>query len=248
MERVGELEVQSATESLIDWWAMAGVTNAVAEEPVNWLQPARPPASPVAQIAELEAAAPAWPQSLDAFHDWLAADGGLPELAWPQMSGRSRRILPVGQRVPSLMVVCDMPDPEDMETGTLLSGEAGKLFDAMLAVIGSQRSDVYLSSLAVARPAGGIISENDAAQLANRMRHHMALVAPRQVLVMGDKASRALLPTVDAGNIIGLRPLNHQGGILNSVAIMHPRVLLKQPTAKMQVWRQLQLLKKAQAE
>ncbi|MGK2911208.1 MAG: uracil-DNA glycosylase family protein [Sphingobium sp.] len=158
------------------------------------------------------------------------------------MSGQSRRILPSGSTAPSLMVISDIPDTGDMESGTLLSGDIGRLFDAMMNAIGLDRSKIYLSSLAIARPTGGFINEDEARQLTLRICHQIALVAPTRVLLLGDKTSRALLPTVDGGNIVGLRPLNHEGGTLDAIAISHPRFLLKQPLAKMGSWRQLQLL------
>lgn len=144
------------------------------------------------------------------------------------------------------MVISDIPDIEDMAAGTLLTGDIGRLFDAVMAAIGLDRTKIYLSSLAIARPTGGLISEGDAVRLTSRMRRHIALVAPSRVLLLGDKASRALLQTVDGGNGIGLRPLNHEGGTLDAIAISHPRFLLKQPSAKMGSWRQLQFLIEAE--
>lgn len=248
MDFVGELESEAAVDSLIDWWDLAGVTHAVSEEPVNWLQPAhRLKAAANAPLQHLiDASPPTWPDTLDAFHNWLANDQSLLEMSWPQLSGRYQRVIPVSRIAPALMVIADMPDPDDLESGQLLSGDAGRLFDAMMAAIGLQGTDIYLSSLAVLRPTGGIFSDSDAAQLANRMRHHIALVGPRRVLLLGDKTNRALLPTVDGGNVIGLRPLNHDGGSVDSIATLHPRLLLKQPAAKMGCWRQLQHLIEAQ--
>jgi uracil-DNA glycosylase len=249
MDFVGEFNATSSVESLIDWWETAGVVGAVSEEPVNWLQPRTAPSSSAVDAAASPLTAsiePVWPESLAAFQDWLACDDSLPELAWPQLSGQSKRVLPAGPTAPLLMVVCDMPDIEDVETGTLLGGSAGLLFDAMLNAIGLARAEVYTSSLALTRPAGGIVNDNDLAQLANRMRHHIALVGPKKLLLLGDKVSRALIPTVDVKNVNGLRLVNHDRGTLDAVATMHPRVLLKQPVAKMGCWRQLQLLIEAQ--
>ncbi|AUW58536.1 uracil-DNA glycosylase [Sphingobium sp. SCG-1] len=243
MDFAGESQIEVSVDTLIDWWDLAGVTQAVSEIPVNWLQPPRPAAisdMPVERAVQLPTAS--WPDTLEAFQGWLATDMGLLEMSWPQLSSRTRRAVPTGEAAPTLMVISDMPDPEDNEAGTLLNGEAGRLFDAMMAAVGLKRSDIYLSSLAVLRPAGGIFSDSDAAQLADRMRHHIALVGPRRLLLLGDKTKHALLQTVDAGNAIGLRPLNHKGGSVDSIATLHPRLLLKQPAAKMGCWRQLQLL------
>ncbi|CAH0355993.1 hypothetical protein SPH9361_03847 [Sphingobium sp. CECT 9361] len=241
----GDHEANTAVESLIDWWEMAGVTSIVSETPVNWLQPVPPPTAPRIDTA-LVLLPPVLPASLETFHEWLATDMALPELAWPQLTGQAKRVLPVGSPAPSLMVICDMPDIADMEGGALLSGDVGRLFDAMMCAIGQKREHLYITSLALMRPTGGIIGESDGVQLANRMRHHISLVGPRRVLILGDKTSRALLPTVDEENVFSLRPLNHEGGTVDAIATSHPRFLLKQPSAKRGCWRQLQLLIEAQ--
>lgn len=241
----GEYEANVAVESLIDWWALAGVTSAVSESPVNWLQPS-PRIDAIATSDAVASVETHWPDTLDGFHNYLAGDAGLPEMAWPQFSGENKRILPVGPTVPALMIICDMPDADDMMAGHLLSGDSGRLLDAMMAAIGLDRSGIYLSSLAIARPAGGMVTDVDSARLAQRMRHHISLVGPRRILLLGEKASRALLPTVDGMNPTGLRPVNHDGGTIDAIATSHPRLLLKHPAAKMGCWRQLQLLIEAQ--
>lgn len=91
-----------------------------------------------------------------------------------------------------------------------------------------------------------MLSETDAAALARRMSRHISIVAPRRVLLMGDKTGRALLPMIDAANSNGLGLLNHEGGKVEVMTVSHPRLLLKQPAAKLQCWRQLQFLIEAQ--
>lgn len=223
------------------WWALAGVDSAVSETPVNWL---RPVLSPTATARALNRPAPAddippdtLPNRLDAFHAWLADSPVLQEAAWA-----GPRILPSGPAAVPLMVVCDMPDIADGERGALLSGDAGELFDAMLAAIGLARENIYLSSLALTRPPGGILSDTDEAILAARMRHHIKLAGPRRLLLLGERTNRALMTAGATQRISGLRSVNHGGGTVEAIAIRHPRFLLKQPTAKADSWRALQYL------
>ncbi len=144
------------------------------------------------------------------------------------------------------MVIADMPDPEDGDAGQLFSGDAGHLFDAMMRAIGLSRADLYLCTLATARPAGGLFSPADSAQLAFRMRRQIALVQPKRLLLLGDKTNRALLSANDMANPVrsakSLHALNHEGGIVDAVATFHPRLLLRQPAAKAESWRALQNL------
>ncbi|WP_164847444.1 uracil-DNA glycosylase family protein [Sphingobium algorifonticola] len=250
---MGVDRAQSAAASLIDWWALAGVSHTVSETPVNWLAPiagrdAAASSAPVhAPLADVASARALMPETLDAFHAWLARDTTLVEAQWPQLDAQARRVLPAGTAAPRLMVIADFPDADDLATGKLLSGEAGRLFEAMLGALGQARDSVYLASLAVSRPAGGLLSDQDAMALAERMRHHVALVGPQHVMLIGDKTSRALLPMADPVNPLGLRALNLGRATVDAIGIAHPRFLLKHPSAKAQCWRTMQILLEAMA-
>jgi len=226
----------AAVESLMAWWALAGVDHAVSEMPVNWLRPVVAPAalrqspSPAQQEISL-------PDTLDRFHAWLATEKTLHEGGWG-----NQRILPSGIQNAAVMVICDMPDPADGESGALLSGDAGLLFDAMLAAIGMTRQNIYLASLSLTRAPGGMLHDQDMQLLATRMRHQIALAAPRRILLLGDKTNRALLAAGLPVRPSGLQSVNHPGGTVLAIASRHPRSLLRFPEEKANSWRALQYL------
>lgn len=222
-----------AAESLLSWWALAGVDHAVSELPVNWLRPIVAPVRPKPATQDDSGL----PGTLDAFHAWLATHPSLHEAAWS-----NRRVLPSGAQGAAIMVICDLPDPEDGDAGSLLSGDCGLLFDAMMAAIGLTRRDIYLASLSVARAPGGILQDQDLEILATRMRHQVALAAPKRLLLLGEKTNRALLAAEPLQQPSGLQSVNHPEGTVPAIASRHPRFLLKQPEAKRQSWRALQYL------
>ena len=88
--------------SALDWWEEAGVDTIVGETPRDWLKPAR--RRPRAAPAEPPAPAPL-PDTLDAFHDWLATSAELP-FAAPVGAARG-----AGRAIPAsgLMILVDMP-------------------------------------------------------------------------------------------------------------------------------------------
>ncbi|MFW9320202.1 uracil-DNA glycosylase family protein, partial [Glaesserella parasuis] len=90
-----------------------------------------------------------------------------------------------------LMVLVEAPERDDEAAGQLLSGPAGVLFDRMLAAIGRSRETIHLASLAIARPLAGRLPHDAFDDLARIARHHVGLVAPKAVLVMGNAPSRA---------------------------------------------------------
>ncbi|MEJ7926554.1 uracil-DNA glycosylase family protein [Sphingobium sp. AN641] len=224
----------AAADAYMAWWTLAGVDCAVGETAIDWLRPAKiqPPV-----IRMPPPPAPAAPTDLDAFHGWLQSDANQPESRWP-----GARLIPVGAAGASLMVVTDMPDPSDVQAGALFTGAPGQLLDAMLRAIGLARADIYLASLALARPPGGMMDVADADALAARMRAHIALATPRRLLLLGDRTIRALGPMDGDAHMNGLRPFNHDGGSVSAIATFHPRLLLQQPAAKAECWRALQCL------
>ena len=67
-------------------------------------------------------APPALPESLEAFRSWL---GESPSL--PLAKGNSRRALPKGAEAAEVMLLADMPTPEDVSEGQPIAGQAWEL-------------------------------------------------------------------------------------------------------------------------
>ena len=225
-----------AAMSVLGWWRDAGVDVAISETPTDWLAATVASAAP-APSAPRKAGPPALPDSLAALAAWLAEGDDVPEAQWGPV-----RIGPSGDPASGLMILSDIPDPEDAAAGQLYSGSVGLLFDRMLAAIGRDRASVYLVPLASVRPPGGRVDAASAARLADIARHHIALARPKWVILMGQAPSRALLG-------MDLRvarekkcSINLAGVTVDTVATYAPRFLLERPVAKADAWKDLQLL------
>ena len=230
-----DLDWPAAAASALAWWQDAGVDTLVDEAPRDWLAFAAP--------AAMVSAAPvenAWPTTLDAWRDWRhGADA--PEAGWP--GGWIPSAGPAGAAV---MVLVDCPDRDDREA--LLGGPAGRLFDRMLAAIGLTRESVHLAALCAKRPTAGRLPAGAGERLGERLGelalHHIGLVAPRRLLVLGDAASRAILATNVAAARGRLHRLDHKGGQTDVVASFHLRFLLDKPAAKAGAWADLMRLRR----
>jgi len=252
MERDG-IDFRAEAESLLGWWRDAGVDMAVQEEPRDWLKPAPTPNStPAANEGGPEsgtgAIAPGradtldLPNQLPLFHDWLRGSDTLPFAA-----PAAPRVCPSGDPAAGLMVMTAMPSAEDCAAGTMLSGPAGRLFDRMLAAIGRSRDTSYIAGLSCLRPAGGRMDPASAGQCADIARHHLGLVAPKAVLLLGDACSRALLGLGAAQARGKVHQLETSAGQIAAVVTLHPDYLLDQPSAKAFAWTDLQLLRETLA-
>lgn len=231
-----------AALSALDWWQEAGVDALVDEQPRDWLAPlvSRAPAvAHTVQAAAAPAPAPVLPETLAAFQAWLLTD--------PSVPGRpSHRLGASGDVNGGTMIVVDAPESGDRDAGHVLAGEPGALFERMLQAIGLAREAVYLAPFAPARPAGRL-DPAAADRLAGLMRHHLSLVKPKRVLLLGDAPARALLGSGFAAARGRVHEITFPGGETRAVASLHPRMIadtqdaIQRKDRRAAAWADLQL-------
>jgi uracil-DNA glycosylase family 4 len=230
---------QASVASALEWWQDAGVDALVADEPRDWLaRPATRAPAPEAPPREPREAAP--PPDLEAFLAWRLGPEA-PEAGW-----LTPRLGATGPADAEWVLVTDMPEADDADR--LMSGRPGALLDRMLAAIGLRRDTVHLLPLAAARPMTGRIPPEDEARLVELARHHLALVKPARLLLLGQAASRVLEETSRAGPSNRIHAVNYFGAKTQALASYHPRFLLERPAAKSEAWKHLLLLTRGTAE
>ena len=79
-------------------------------------------------------------------------------------------------------------------------------------------------------------------RLTSIARHHIGLIAPKRLLIMGDTPSRALLGSEVVPARGRLHSIELEGAAVDAVATYHPRFLQERQTAKAQAWKDLQLV------
>lgn len=218
--------------SVIGWWLEAGVDVAIQEQPRAWLGAATAPATE-AHVIDAQATAQEIPTRFDAFRAWL---GETPSL--PFAKGNARRILPVGLEAAEVMLLSDMPTPEDVAEGQPIAGQAWELTERMLAAIGFTTEQAYFASLSCIHSPGTRLTGPELEACAAIARRHIALAKPKRLLLLGDTPNRALLGkplTTARGHV-------HKVEGVRTVATFHPRFLLDRPSNKALAWRDLLLL------
>jgi uracil-DNA glycosylase len=236
VERGNEPFSSAAAESWLSWWSEAGVDTLIDEAPRDWLRPQSreapkpPPEGPEAPIGDL-------PGQLGLFEAWLASSD---RVAFA--SPAAPRICPTGDPTSGLMILADMPSGEDCAAGTLISGDAGRLFERMLAAIGRDRDSIYLAALSCIRSPSGQLNGEAMKSCAALARHHVGLAEPKAVLLFGDACAKALLGLSVPQARGRWHALATHAGPVKALATIAPRQLLESPRLKALAWADLRML------
>jgi uracil-DNA glycosylase family 4 len=161
-----------------------------------------------------------------------------------------------GDGVPGapVMLVGEAPGAEEDLAGKPFVGRSGQLLDRMFASIGLFRAPtagqapLYITNIVTWRPPGNRnpTDEEIAVSVPFCLRH-IALAAPRFVVLAGGVPTRAL--TGRPEGITRLRgrwfelPVPGLAAPVPALATLHPAYLLRQAAAKREAWRDLLLLR-----
>ena len=150
-----------------------------------------------------------------------------------------------------VMLLGEAPGEEEDQTGIPFVGDAGKLLDKMLASIGQNRDNTYLTNIIFWRPPG---NRNPTIEEINLclpyVLKHIEIIQPKILILAGSIASRTILKNHDKG-ITQLRGKWYKLNIgqnnlnVNAMPIFHPTFLLRQPSRKREAWEDLKNIKEA---
>jgi uracil-DNA glycosylase len=244
-------------ESLLAFWAEAGVDALYADAPVNRLGEPTPPrrAQPAAAalatvtritagpdvsaaIAEARALAQA-AQDLAALEAAIAAFDGCNL----KFEGAKRAVFARGDPAAAVLVIGEGPGADEDAQGAPFVGKAGKLLDKMLAAAGLQ-DRVFITNTVYWRPPGNR-TPTPAEQIVCRpfLERAIALVRPRFLLLVGASSAKSVLGREEG--ILTLRgrwfewTAPDTGTVLPALPTLHPAFLLRQPAAKKKAWSDL---------
>jgi uracil-DNA glycosylase len=234
MEAAGKPNLAEEIAGALAWWREAGVDCDFTAEPQSWLAKApEPEAAPApAAVAKPAVVAPpprALPATLAEFTAWWLADPSL------DPGHPADRIAPRGEAGARVMVLVASPEGEDRDR--LLSGPQGRLLEAMLGALG-WAEEAYVASVLPRHDPMPDWPAVAAAGLGAIALHHVSLVAPERVLVLGSNVSSLL--GHDATRKPQFLPhVNHDGRTFPVLAEMDLAALLAQPRLKAGLWGRL---------
>ncbi len=217
-----DLSLARDFEAAIAWWRAAGVDYDFGDDATAWLAEApladappppagaaqgrpaapladdprnravpqvKPPAPPPPATLRRDLLGDSPPGDLATFRQWWMA---APELGTTRLNPR---IAPRGTAGAALMVV--VPQPEEHDRDTLLEGPQGRLLGNMLAAMGLDEDAVYLASALPCHTPMADLPAISAGGMDAVLAHHIALVAPQRLLVLGTGLAPFLTPVKD---------------------------------------------------
>lgn len=153
---------------------------------------------------------------------------------------RKQAVFARGTGRSGICFVGEGPGADEDEQGYPFVGKAGQLLDRMITAMGFERDDVYVCNIVKCRPPKNRKPELDEmTACVPYLKEQLELLRPRVIVALGATAVQGLLGT--SGGITRMRGnwKLYQGEI-DVMPTFHPAYLLRQPSAKRQVWEDLQ--------
>ncbi len=248
-------------ESLLAFWADAGVDAMLLDDPVDRIEagkvlPPPRPAAPIAPapvtravggpsidvaaaVAQAQAMAAAAPD-LEALVAAISAFEGCP-LRYE--GAATQPVVFRGDPKAPLMVIGEGPGADEDAQGQPFVGQAGKLLDKMLGA-SDLTGRVFITNTVFWRaPGNRAPSAAEQAICGPFLERMIALVEPRMLLTVGGGSAKSLLKREEG--ILSLRGRwlewkSSDGALeLPAMPTLHPAFLLRQPAAKKRVWSDL---------
>ncbi len=161
-------------------------------------------------------------------------------------AGRNTVVFGVGNPQADLMFVGEAPGADEDRQGEPFVGRAGKLLTDIIKAMKYTREDVYIANVLKCRPPGNRNPAPDEVQTCSPyLLRQITLIQPKVIVALGGFAAQMLLDTKT--RITALRGKFHEFALAqqdgHAPAIMptyHPAYLLRNPSAKREVWEDMQ--------
>jgi DNA polymerase len=153
--------------------------------------------------------------------------------------GRNKLVFGDGNPNAELVFIGEGPGRDEDAQGLPFVGRAGKLLNQMIEAMGLQRKDVYICNVVKCRPPENRAPEKDEVEICSPfLLRQLDTIAPKVIVCLGSVAAQALLETNRGISNFRGQWLEFRGRKL--MATYHPAYLLRNPSAKGEVWKDLQ--------
>lgn len=160
--------------------------------------------------------------------------------------GRTRKNLVFGTGNPEARIVFvgEAPGTDEDEQGIPFVGRAGQLLTEIIVKgMKLQRKDVYICNILKCRPPGNRNPHPDEISKCEPfLKKQLRMIAPEVICALGTFAAKTLLKTDIPISVLRGRFHSYEG--IKLMPTYHPAYLLRNPSAKKQVWEDVKIIMK----
>lgn len=248
-----------AARALLEFWGAAGVDLDEARAIVRAAQAAsaRPDAqaakAPIRQQPPAAPARRAAPAPVDGAKAVAQAAQSIAELRAAVMAFEGcglkatakNTVFSDGIEGSDVLLIGEGPGREEDESGKPFVGRSGQLLDRMLASIGLERaSNLFISNVVFWRPPGNRpATQGELAACLPFVERLIQLAEPKLLILAGGVSAQTVLRRTEGVTKLRGRRLNYMSAELtkpiNTMVMLHPAYLLRQPQQKRLAWADL---------
>ena len=160
----------------------------------------------------------------------------------PLCRTRTNTVFGDGNEETSLMFIGEGPGAKEDAQGLPFVGDAGELLTKMIQAMGFARSEVYIGNIVKCRPPGNRTPEDEEISAClPYIKQQIDLIKPKAIVLLGATPLKGLF------NMTGITKMRGKFLDYNGIPAMptfHPAFLLRNPAAKADVWKDLQMVMK----
>ena len=173
--------------------------------------------------------------TLEQLRDWIGDCQKCKELA----ANRNKLVFGDGSANADLVFVGEAPGAEEDVQGIPFVGRAGQLLTKIIKAMGFERSEVYIMNVLKCRPPGNrdpLTDEID--NCTPFFLKQLEILQARVIVALGKYASQNLLNTKIAISKLRGEFYDYHG--IPLMPTFHPSYLLRNPSGKKEVWKDMQ--------
>ena len=142
-----------------------------------------------------------------------------------------------------IVLIGEAPGADEDRIGIPFVGRSGKLLDKMLAAIGLDRSDYYITNILPWRPPGNRTpTSGEIAVCLPFLKRQLEIINPDYILLLGGSSANALFDNQEPISRLHGRWLEYpkgNGSSAQALATFHPAYLLRNTGQKAKAWADL---------
>lgn len=155
---------------------------------------------------------------------------------------RTNTVFGDGDTKARLMFIGEGPGADEDASGLPFVGKAGELLTKMINAMGFARSEVYIGNIVKCRPPENRTpEEEEISACLPYIKRQIDLIKPKAIVLLGATPLKGLFNMTGITRMRG-RFLDYNG--IPAMPTFHPAYLLRNPAAKADVWKDLQMVMK----